>query len=183
MASQKKDKPEHKRDRLQQPLVMPGIHRYQFFSDISDRPLTKNLNRAAMLAIGTALAVDALKPLIGGVPQTLYCYECRACYGTQDRCPVGIGLQAELTVSARVADYERFLRAGGLKCVRCGNCRSFCVVNLDLPRIYSTMQQRTIAAMQRGAIRRQAIQHAYDDGLVGRQFIDRVAQWLEQESG
>ena len=169
---------EHKRDNLDAPTALPGIRRLQFFSDLSDRPLTRNLNRAAMLGIAASLGAVVLKPVANGVPQTIYCYECRACYGTQDRCPVGIGFQAELTVSSRVADYERFLRAGGLKCVRCGNCVSYCVVNLNLPRIFSRMQALTMVAMKSGKIPRRVIQHAFDEGLVGRAYIDDVAAWL-----
>jgi ferredoxin len=170
--------PAHKRDNPDAPSALPGIRRFQFFSDLSDRPLTRNLNRAAMLGIAGAMAGLAVKPLVNDVPETLYCYECRACYATQDRCPVGISQQAELTVSARVADYERFLAAGGLKCLRCGNCVSFCVVNLNLPAIFARMQALTMIAMKRGRIPRSAVEAAYRDGLVNRLYIDDVARWL-----
>ena len=168
----------HRRDNPDQPAGLPGIRCYQFFSDLSDRPLTKNLNRLAMLGIAAAIGVDVVKPIVNGVPQTIYCYECRACYATQDNCPVGIQFQAELTVSSRVADYERFLDAGGLKCIRCGNCASFCVVNLNLPRIFSRMQAMTIVAMKAGKIPRSAVERAYREGRVNRLFINDVAHWL-----
>lgn len=176
----KKNQPQtrHKRENAEQPTVLPGIRRFQFFSDLSDRPLTKNLNRAAMLSIAVAVGVDVAKPVVNGVPQTIYCYECRACYGTQDRCPMGIGLQAELTVASRVADYQRFIEADGLKCIRCGNCASFCVVNLNLPRIYSRMQAMTITAMKAGKIPRRVIETAYAKGGINRLFINDVAEWL-----
>ena len=34
---------EHKRDDTTQPLVLPGIHRYQFFTNLKDRGWTMNL--------------------------------------------------------------------------------------------------------------------------------------------
>jgi hypothetical protein len=173
-----KDKKEHRRDDPGQPISLPGIRRFQFFSNLKDRALTKNLNRAAMLGIGVTFGLDILKPIWQGNPQTVYCYECRACYATQDKCAVGISFQAELVVAARVADYGRFLKAGGLKCVRCGNCTSFCVQNLDLPVIFSRMQQMTIEAMKKNRIKRSDLENAYRQGLVNRQFIDDVAEYL-----
>jgi hypothetical protein len=177
MADETKQK-KHRRDDPDQPATLPGIRRFQFFSNLKDRALTKNLNRAAMLGIGTTFFAAILKPLIHDNPQTIYCYECRACYATGDKCAVGIAFQAELVVAARVADYGRFLKAGGLKCVRCGNCSSFCVQHLELPKIFSRMQQMTIAAMEKGRIRRSALESAYREGLINRQFIDRVARYL-----
>jgi ferredoxin len=178
--SEDKKPPEaaHRRDNADAPSALPGIRRFQFFSDLSDRPLTRNLNRAAMLGIAGAMGALAVKPLVNDVPETLYCYECRACYATQDRCPVGIAQQAELTVSSRVADYERFLAAGGLKCLRCGNCVSFCVVNLNLPAIFGRMQALTMAAIRRGKVPRAAVEAAFTGGLVNRLYVDDVARWL-----
>ena len=176
-------KKEHRRDDPDQPIALPGIHRYQFFSNLRERATTKNLNRAAMLGIGVTFALDIFKPLIYGNPQTVYCYECRACYATQDKCAVGITYQAELVVAARVADYGRFLKAGGLKCVRCGNCTGFCVQNLDLPVIFSRMQQMTLSAMKSGKIKRSDLESAYREGLINRQFIDEVASWLGHKKG
>ncbi len=167
----------HQRDDLDQPIVLPGIHRYQFISNIKDRALTKNLNRVAMLGIAATLGVDIVKPLANGVPQAIYCYECRACYATQDKCPVGISFQAELVVAARVADYDRFIRNGGLKCIRCGNCQSFCVQNLDLPKIFGTMQIITIKAMKEDIIPKRILTDALKKGLVNRQYIDEVAEY------
>lgn len=173
----------HRRDDPEQPIALPGIRRYQFFSNLRDRAITKNLNRAAMLGIGVTFVLDIFKPLIYGNPQTVYCYECRACYATQDKCAVGIAYQAELVVAARVADYGRFLKAGGLRCVRCGNCTSFCVQNLDLPVIFSRMQQMTLAAMKKGRIRRSDLVHAFRNGLINRQFIDEVAAFIQSKEG
>ena len=173
----KEDKPKkHERNDSTQPMVLPGIHRYQFFSNIRDRTLTKNLNRLCMLGIGTALAMDIVKPLLNADPQTIFCYECRACYATQDKCPAAIGFQAELVVSARVLDYHRFIRNGGLNCVRCGACQSFCVVHLDLPRIFGTMQQKTMAAIEGGVVPQVVLVNALKEGKINREFINEVAR-------
>jgi len=162
----------------EQPIGMPGIRRFQFFTNVDDRALTKNLNRLAMLGIATVLAVDVGKAVVNKIPQSIYCYECRACYGTQDKCPVGIAYQAELVVSARVTDYGRFLRNGGLKCIRCGSCQSFCVQYLNLPRIFGTMQILTMKALRKGKIPKRMVQDAFDRGLINRDFIDEVAAYL-----
>jgi Fe-S oxidoreductase len=175
-----KNKKIHKRDDALQPAALPGIRRFQFFSDLRDRALTTNLNRLAMLGIGASLALDVAKPLAGGAPQTIYCYECRACYATQDKCPAGIAYQAELNVATRVGDPWRFLRAGGMKCVRCGGCVSFCVINLDLPRIFAVGQEQTMKAIEAGRVPRARLVEALRQGWFGREHIDRVAAWLQQ---
>lgn len=180
---EKKDKTRRQigvRDHEDQPIAMPGIRRIQYFTDVNDRALTKNLNRVAMFGIASALAVDVGKAVVNKNPQTIYCYECRACYGTQDKCPVGISYQAELVVSARVSDYGRFLRNGGLKCIRCGSCQSFCVQYLHLPQIFGTMQLETMKALRAGKIPKRMVQDAFDKGLINRDFIDEVAEFLEQ---
>ena len=99
-----------------------------------------------------------IKPLLRGNPATIYCYECRACYATQDRCPVGITFQAELVVAGRVTDYDRFIRNGGLKCIRCGNCQSYCVQYLPLPVMFGAMQEETRAAIAKGRVPRYALE-------------------------
>lgn len=159
-----------------QPISLPGIHRYQFFTNLRDRMTTRNLNRLAMMGIAASAAAVIVKPLLGGNPETIYCYECRACYATQERCPAAITYQAELTVSARVSDYERFITAGGLKCLRCGACRNFCVQYLDTPNIFGTMQLATRKALARGIIPRVVLQLALARGLVGGEFIDEVSK-------
>ncbi len=161
-----------------QPIAMPGIRRFHFFTDVNDRALTKSLNRVAMFGIATVLAVDVGKAVVNKNPQTIYCYECRACYGTQDKCPVGISFQAELVVAARVSDYDRFLRNGGLRCIRCGSCQSFCVQYLHLPQIFGTMQLQTMKALRKGKIPKRMVQNAFDKGLINRDFIDEVAEFL-----
>ncbi len=172
-----------KREDGTQPIGLPGIRRLQFFTNLRDRALTKNLNRLAMLGIGASLALDVAKPVATGVPQTIFCYECRACYATQDKCPAAIAYQAELIVAARVGDHWRFIKNGGMKCLRCGGCVSFCVVNLDLPRIFSRGQQRVMEAMEQGRIPRRRIRRALEEGLFGREFIDRVVAWLDKQNG
>ncbi len=161
-----------------QPMVMPGIRRFQFFTNVDDRALTKNLNRLAMFSISAILAIDVGKAIVNKIPQSIYCYECRACYGTQDKCPVGISYQAELVVAARVTDYDRFLRNGGLKCIRCGSCQSFCVQYLNLPRIFGTMQILTMNALRKGKIPHRMVQNAFDQGLINNDFIDEVTKFL-----
>lgn len=176
MAEEKEVK--HKRQDTEQPMILPGIHRYQFFTNLKDRGWTRNLDRVALFGIVAALIADVTKPLSRGNPATIYCYECRACYATQDRCPVGIMFQAELAVAGRVSDYDRFIRNGGLKCIRCGNCQSYCVQYLPLARMFAVMQEDTMNAMRRGIIPRSTLQKALDHGLVGKEFIDNVVQTL-----
>jgi Na+-translocating ferredoxin:NAD+ oxidoreductase RnfC subunit len=168
----------HKRDDTEQPMVLPGIHRYQFFTNLKDRGWTINLDRAALFGVVAALLATIIKPVLRGNAATIYCYECRACYATQDRCPVGISFQAELVVAGRVTDYDRFIRNGGLKCIRCGNCQSFCVQYLPLPQMFGTMQEDTRAAIKKGIVPRYALQRAMNQGLVGKEFINDVVKAL-----
>jgi Na+-translocating ferredoxin:NAD+ oxidoreductase RnfC subunit len=168
----------HKRDDTEQPLVLPGIHRYQFFTNLKDRGWTINLDRAALFGVVAALLATIIKPLLRGNAATIYCYECRACYATQDRCPVGITFQAELVVAGRVTDYDRFIRNGGLKCIRCGNCQSYCVQYLPLPQMFGTMQEDTRAAIKKGIVPRYSLKRALNQGLVGKEFINDVVKAL-----
>ncbi|MHB8202110.1 MAG: hypothetical protein ACYDHG_00230 [Desulfomonilaceae bacterium] len=165
-----------KRSDSNQPLILPGIHRYQFFSNLKDRGWTLNLDRVALFGVVSALLATIIKPLLRGNPATIYCYECRACYATQDRCPVGISLQAELVVAGRVLDYDRFIRNGGLKCIRCGNCQSYCVQYLPLPKMFEVMQQETRRAMVAGIVPRESLTRGLKKGLVGKEFIDDVVR-------
>jgi len=173
----KGSKKPHRED-LDQPIVLPGIHRYQFFTNLKDRALSPNLNRLTMFGIAVTLGADIIKPLFKGLPQTIYCYECRACYATQDNCPVGISVQAELVVASRVSDYRRFIKNGGLKCVRCGNCSSFCVQNIQLQKVFGTMQLITIDAVIKGKVPKAVLVSAMKEGLVGKDFIDEVAKQI-----
>ena len=167
---------EHKRDDTTQPLVLPGIHRYQFFTNLKDRGWTMNLDRVALFSIVGALLASVIKPLLRWNPATIYCYECRACYATQDRCPVGITLQAELVVAGRVTDYDRFIRNGGLKCIRCGNCQSYCVQYLPLPQMFAVMQEETRVAIRNGIVPHHSLRKGLDGGLIGKEFIDDVVK-------
>ncbi|MGC9030374.1 MAG: hypothetical protein ACP5LD_11955 [Desulfomonilaceae bacterium] len=167
---------QHKRDDTTQPMTLPGIHRYQFFTNLKDRGWTMNLDRVALFGIVGALLATVVKPLMRKNPATIYCYECRACYATQDRCPVGISLQAELVVAGRVTDYDRFIRNGGLKCIRCGNCQSYCVQFLPLPQMFAMMQEETRSAIRQGIVPRHSLEDALVNGLVGKEFIDDVVR-------
>lgn len=176
--SDKKDIPKigAKRQDAEQPVILPGIHRYQFFTNLKDRGWTMNLDRIALFGIVAAMLSVVLKPLFRRNPATIYCYECRACYATQDRCPVGISLQAELVVAGRVLDYDRFIRNGGLKCIRCGNCQSYCVQYLPLPQMFATMQYETRQAILGGVVPQQTLKSALAHGLVGKEYIDDLVK-------
>src|SRR5512147_855184 len=135
-----------------QPTTLPGIRRYQSFSNLKHRTPSENLNRLSMLAIAGSLGLVVAKPLFHGNLQTIYCYECRACYATQDNCPASIQYQAELTISSRVADYSKFISNGGLNCIRCGTCQGFCVQHLDTATIFGIMQKDTMKAISEGKV-------------------------------
>jgi hypothetical protein len=166
-----------------QPAALPGIRRYQFFSNLKHRTPSEHLNRLAMLSIASSMAVVVAKSLYHDNLQTIYCYECRACYATQDNCPAGIQYQAELTISARVADYSKFIRTGGLNCIRCGACQGFCVQNLDTATIFGIMQQDTVNAIFQGKVPDDILVQALRNGMVNREFIDDVARFLRNSGG
>ncbi len=161
-----------------QPTTLPGIHRYQSFSNLKHRTPSENLNRLSMLAIAGSLGLIVAKPLFHGNLQTVYCYECRACYATQDNCPASIQYQAELTISARVGDYSKFIRNGGLNCIRCGTCQGFCVQHLDTAAIFGMMQQDTIRAIYQDKVPEDLLVEALRRGMINRDFIDGVAGYL-----
>ncbi len=166
-----------------QPAMLPGIRRRQFFSNLKHRTPSEHLNRLAMLSIAGSMALVASKALSHRNLQTLYCYECRACYATQDNCPAAIGHQAELVVAARAADYSKFIGAGGLNCIRCGACQGFCVQNLDTATIFGIMQQDTMAAIFQGKVPEILLVEALRSGMVNREFIDDVARHLRSRGG
>jgi hypothetical protein len=161
-----------------QPATLPGIRRYQSFSNLKHRTPSENLNRLSMLAVASALGLVVTKPVIHGNLQTIYCYECRACYATQDNCPASIQYQAELTISARVGDYSKFIRTGGLNCIRCGACQGFCVQHLDTATIFGIMQKDTMNAIAQGKVSDDLLVEALRRGMVNRDFIDSVAGYL-----
>ena len=166
-----------------QPATLPGIHRYQSFTNLKHRTPSENLNRLSMLAIASSLGLVIAKPLFHGNPQTIYCYECRACYATQDNCPASIQYQAELTISARVADYSKFIRNGGLNCIRCGTCQGFCVQHLDTATIFGIMQNETMKAISLGKVPEDLLVDALRRGMINREFIDDVAEYLRNKGG
>jgi len=161
-----------------QPATLPGIHRYQSFSNLKHRTPSENLNRLSMLAIATSLGLVISKPLFHGNLQTIYCYECRACYATQDNCPASIQYQAELTISARASDYSKFIRNGGLNCIRCGTCQGFCVQHLDTATIFGIMQNETMKAVSLGKVPDALLVEALRNGMINRDFIDGIAEYL-----
>jgi formate hydrogenlyase subunit 6/NADH:ubiquinone oxidoreductase subunit I len=161
-----------------QPTTLPGIRRYQSFTNLKHRTPSENLNRLSMLSIAASLGLVITKPLFHGNPQTIYCYECRACYATQDNCPASIQYQAELTISARVADYAKFIRNGGLNCIRCGTCQGFCVQHLDTATIFGIMQNETMKAIAQGKVPADLLVEALRKGMINRDFIDDVAEYL-----
>ena len=161
-----------------QPTTLPGIRRYQSFTNLKHRTPSEDLNRLSMLAIATSLGLVVTKPLIHGNYQTIYCYECRACYATQDNCPASIQYQAELTISARASDYSKFIRNGGLNCIRCGTCQGFCVQHLDTATIFGLMQNETMKAISLGKIPPDILVEALRSGMINRDFIDDVAEYL-----
>ena len=164
-----------------QPTTLPGIRRYQSFTNLKHRTPSENLNRLSMLAIAGSLGLVVLKPLLRGNLQTIYCYECRACYATQDNCPASIQYQAELTISARAADYVKFIRTGGLNCIRCGACQGFCVQHLDTATIFGLMQKETMQAISLGKVPDSCLAEALRQGMINREFIDRVARHLRDK--
>ena len=153
------------------PIAMPGIRRYQFLTNLKDRMLTKNLNRTAMMMIAATLGIDVIKPLLNKVPQTIYCYECRACYATQESCPAGITFQAKLVIATRVNDYRQFIEAGGLSCLRCNQCRNYCVQHLDMAKMFGSMQHTTRQMINEGKIPKNILAKAVREGKVGYIFI------------
>jgi formate hydrogenlyase subunit 6/NADH:ubiquinone oxidoreductase subunit I len=163
-----------------QPAILPGIRRYQSFSNLKHRTPSENLNRLSMLAIASSLGLVIAKPLFHDNPQTIYCYECRACYATQDNCPASIQYQAELTISARAADYAKFIRNGGLNCIRCGTCQGFCVQHLDTATIFGIMQHETMKAIFQGKVPEDLLVEALQRGMINREFIDDIAEHLRK---
>ncbi len=161
-----------------QPAALPGIRRNQSFSNLKHRTPSENLNRLSMLAIAGSIGVAVMKPVFHHNLQTIYCYECRACYATQDNCPASIQYQAELTISARASDYVKFIRTGGLNCIRCGACQGFCVQQLDTATIFGIMQQQTMNAISLGRVPDDTLVEALRRGMVNREFVDSVANFL-----
>jgi hypothetical protein len=165
------------------PPALPGIHRYASFTNLKDRMTTPALNRAVMVGIGAAVALDVLRPIALGMWDAAYCYECRACYATLEKCPASITFQAELTVACRTMDYRRFLNNRGLLCIRCGNCTGFCVQHLDLAGIYGKMGPATVRALRAGKIPFDVVEEALYEGRIGRDYVDAFYEWYREHGG
>jgi len=157
---------------VEKPPALPGIYRYSSFTDLRDRMTTPALNRVVMVGVGTALALDVLAPVARRMYDAAYCYECRACYATQEHCPASITFQAELTLASRTMDYRRFLLNRGLLCQRCGNCNGFCVQRLNLARLFGKMGIATVKALRDGKVPLDVAEQTLRDGLVGRVYLD-----------
>ncbi len=182
-----KDKPktmaQQRREDEDKPNFIPAIYRYQPFTNLDDRMGTKSLNRVIMVGIGAALALDVLKPVWNGYYEAAYCYECRACYATQEKCPASITYQAELTIACRTLDYRRFIDNKGLLCFRCGNCNGVCVQYLDLAHMFGKMGIKTVKEMKKGKIPFSIVEDALQNGRVGRPYIDDVYEWYRSKGG
>ncbi len=165
------------------PAALPGIHRYAPFTNLSDRMTTPALNRAVMVGIGAAVALDVLRPIALGMWDAAYCYECRACYATQENCPASITFQAELTVACRTMDYRRFINNRGLLCIRCGNCNGFCVQHLNLAGIFGKMGVATTRAIREGKVPFDVVERAIYQGVIGREYIDEIYEWYRSSGG
>ncbi|UCH78496.1 MAG: hypothetical protein JSU81_00685 [Candidatus Coatesbacteria bacterium] len=165
------------------PPALPGIHRYASFTNLTDRMTTPALNRAVMVGVGAAVALDVLRPIALGMWDAAYCYECRACYATQEKCPASITFQAELTVACRTMDYRRFINNRGLLCFRCGNCTGFCVQHLDLAGIYGKMGTATVRALRAGKIPFDVVEEALSEGRIGREYVDAFYEWYREHGG
>lgn len=136
--------------------VLPGIRRYQFISKSQHRMLTKHLNRIAMVIIALTLTFVIFKAVLIGTGYSIYCLEDRACMRVLsqpegENCPEYI-FPVELLVSSRTADYERFIRQGGLRCTHCGNCTKWCILDINIPEVAARMQELTLEALAEGKI-------------------------------
>ena len=183
MAEDKRDKEQPRvkwlprsRD-VDKPAALPGIHRYAPFTNLTDRMTTPALNRAVMVGIGAAVALDVLRPIALGMWDAAYCYECRACYATQENCPASITFQAELM------DYRRFIKNRGLLCIRCGNCNGFCVQHLNLAGIFGKMGVATTRAIREGKVPLDVVEGAIYQGMIGREYIDEIYEWYRSSGG
>ena len=64
------------------------------------------------------------------------------------------------------------------QCVRCGACQGFCVQQLDTATIFGTMQHETMSAIHQGKVPEDLLGEALRNGMINREFIDKVAQYL-----
>ncbi len=160
--------------------TIPGGKIYQFFTKQRHRMLTPNLNRVAMLIIVASILLIISKPLGIGTGQSLYCMECRACLEVGEDCPVNIE-PADMVIAAQTSDYRTFIDTGGLLCITCGVCNAYCIVDIDIAGISSTMQDRTMEAMEKGNLPNDLLLDAIEDDNIGDEFIDDVEDYLLEQ--
>lgn len=178
--------------------VLPGVRRYQFISKSQHRMLTKHLNRIAMVIIALTLAFVIFKSVFIGTGYSVYCLEDRSCMRVLsqpegENCPEYI-YPVEMVVASRTADYERFIRQGGLRCIQCGNCTKWCILEINIPEIAARMQELSLEALDEGKISAELVlEHGFIDpqtrepltpeaarARYSREGYDKVARLYEQ---
>lgn len=164
----------------EEPDLVPGGKIYQYFTKQKHRMLTNNLNRAAMFIIVASIVLLIAKPLVIGTGQSLYCMECRSCLAVGDDCPVNIE-PADMVIAAQTSDYRTFIEAGGLTCIRCGECVEHCIADIDIPSVAGTMQERTMEAIHKGNIPTDLLVEAIEEDNIGPDYIDEVKEYLDEQ--
>lgn len=150
-----------------EPAPLHGARRYGFIARSRQRSATAHLNRLALAVIALTLAFVVFKALFSGVGSTIYSYEDRSALTVLSRpegksCPEFLDAD-ELILAVRTADYERFVRQGGLRCTRCGNCVGEATLGIDVPAVVTRGQEMTLRALERGKISASLI---FDEGFV-----------------
>lgn len=176
----KQDEQEQNKRTSNEPDLVPGARINQFFTKQRHRMLTPNLNRVAMFIIIASVVLIIAKPLGIGTGQSLYCMECRSCLAVGDDCPVEIQ-PADLVIAAQTSDYRTFIEAAGLTCIRCGECVQYCIVDIDIASVSSTMQDRTMEAIKAGKIPTNLLLEALDEDKIGPEYIDEVEEYLLEQ--
>lgn len=129
------------------------------------------------------VAAVAAGALARGQGAMLYCCRDRSCTTVQEHCPAGILRQDELAAAAQGGDHPRFVRHGGLACTRCGNCEPYCGEALPLAQQFAALQHEVGERLDNAALTPAliaALSEALTDGLIGPQFIDRVAMIVRE---
>ena len=144
----------------------------------SERP-----QRVAEVAALAVIAAAGTAALARGQGAALFCCHDRTCTRTQEHCPAGITRQDELAAAAQADDHARFIRHGGLACLRCGNCEPHCGERLPLARHFAAQQARSAAMLGRPAVTpavAAACRDALAAGLVGPEHIEQVLPHVQQ---
>lgn len=145
-------------------------------------PVVKRVVDAAAIAGAGAVAAGALGR---GQGPGLYCCRDRSCTKVLEHCPAGISRQDELAAAAQGGDHPRFVRYGGLACTRCGNCEPHCGERLPLAQLFAKVQHAVSERLDNADLTPALVAAARDAlmlGLVGPQFIDRVAMIVREVS-